>query len=214
MTAMPSHTEIEFKFHVPDKGELLQLGTLLQRAGAVMIGSEKKDLHDVYFDTQDRTLAALGFGCRLRTDAHSTVVTLKSQGVIKHGMAVREEQEEALPHRLTQTVFPPSLDLPVLQRIRSMTGHAPMIELLSIKQQRTLYVAKYADTCMEASADDVILTAGEIVETSYHVEVELREGDRSQVEKLANSLRELTGWQPGTQSKLERGMDILANTLS
>lgn len=209
---MEPHHEIEMKFEVPDEVELFRLATLLQRAGGTPTGHQELELRDVYFDTDDQALARQGMGCRLRWDEKQTWITVKSQVPLENGIASRDEWEEPLPQHGSQTTFPNHLDLPTVHRALALADHTPLRPLLVIEQRRTVCDVEFGESIVEVAADRVMTRAGAKTERSAQVELELKQGHRSDLETLAAVLGRLTGWMPASQSKLERGMVLLGLT--
>lgn len=209
---MQHHHEIEMKFEVPDEVELLRLATLLQRAGATLTENRELQLRDVYFDTVDQALARQAMACRLRRHDRDIWITIKSQVALRNGIAVREEWEEILPSYGPQTAFPAHLDLPTVQKAIALANHSPLQPLLLIEQQRTIHDVQLGDSTLEVAADRVTTLAGDETEYSSQVELELKQGRRSDLETLSATLARLTGWMPADHSKLERGRFLLGLT--
>ncbi|HEY4752631.1 MAG TPA: CYTH domain-containing protein, partial [Candidatus Limnocylindrales bacterium] len=86
--------EVELKFRMTDAatGDRLIAGDEL--AGFTALGpAETSNVEDRYVDTPDGALAAAGYAGRLRSDDHTTLITLKGLRRVDDGGAVHRREE-------------------------------------------------------------------------------------------------------------------------
>lgn len=170
--------EIEIKFGV--LGHPDNLMAILGSLGRV--SNERSDkLENIYFDTPDQKLFALGAGLRLRRGAKFTEQTLKLRGETLGGMHQRgeynapAERDCACPDlsKFPKEIFPENFELQAVQR-----ALRPLCEIDFVRRS---FDFELMDCAFEVAYDQGGIKLGE--DTSYPInelEVELKDSNCSE----------------------------------
>jgi CHAD domain-containing protein len=199
--------EVELKFRMTDAatGERLIAGDEL--AGFTALGpAETSNVEDRYVDTPDGALAAAGYAGRLRSDDHTTLITLKGLRRADDGGVVhrREELEGPAVEGEAAASWPESAARDTVLRL---AADQPLTEIACIRQTRRKRLYGRDGAVVEVSVDDVsVLADGSVAERFAELELELREGDEAALEPLADLLNEIEELVPAQTSKLERAL--------
>lgn len=212
MTAGP--IEAELKFRAEDDAPLRVLAVAASLGPALLGPARVVDEVDRYLDTADGRLAAARWACRLRSREGRTIVSLKGPAEHAPGDPLhrRPEVEGPAGIGLVPGGWPAS---PARDRLRQLTGDAPLVERFTLRQQRT----ERAVTLGDARVGLLSLDRGTVVERGLEVgrlavvELELDPGalqaglDHA---PLTAALTATAGLVADTMSKLERALAMVA----
>jgi CHAD domain-containing protein len=203
--------EIELKYRMTDAatGERL-IGSDDLAGFSALSPVETVSNVDRYLDTPGAALATAGYAGRLRTTDTGTVITLK--GLQRHdggGATHRREELEGPADRATGAATWP--ESAARDAVLAIAGDTALVDLVTIRQLRRKRLYGKDTTVVELSVDDVEVVSGDIViERFAELEVELREGDETALESLADLLAEVEELLPAETSKLERALEAVS----
>lgn len=161
---------------------------------------------DRYVDSADGALGRAGFAARMRVTDGSTIVSVKSTA---------RRPTQAGPHRREELEGPADLDLAprdwpasdARSLVLELCGDAPLVELVTIRQQRRKRELRDGDTVLEVSLDEVEVVAdGEVLDRFVELEVELAGGDEGRLAGVARVLDADTELEDSSSSKLEAAL--------
>jgi CHAD domain-containing protein len=211
--AAPRPVEIELKYRLREEAAGDRYLAAEELAGFVPITPVRStQLEDRYIDTADGALARAGFACRLRQTAKGTTVSVKSTSRRPDGSGIhrREELEGPADRTSGPRDWPPS---DARSLILEQCGDAPLVELVTIRQLRRKRHLQAGDTVVELSLDEVDAVArSRVVERFVELEVELVQGDESQLTGMDALLAEDPKLFASTGSKLESAMAAIKAT--
>jgi inorganic triphosphatase YgiF len=197
--------EIELKLAVPEHslGDLEELPLLRSAIGA----AKARRLDSVYFDTRKHKLRKHGISLRVRSDGVRHLQTVKSETAGRPGLTSRGEWETE--------VNGPSPDLAAVR-------HSALEPLLTKKLRRTLepifetrierkqWPLRMDGTVVELAFDRGTVTTKRSSEAVSEVEIELKEGERVELFRIARKLAEAAPLRLSARSKAARGYELLA----
>jgi CHAD domain-containing protein len=157
-------------------------------------------------------MARAGFACRLRQTAKGTTVSVKSTARRPDGSGFhrREELEGPADRTAGPRDWPPS---DARSLILEQCGDAPLVELVTIRQLRRKRHLQAGDTVVELSLDEVDAVArSRVVERFVELEVELVQGDESQLLGMDALLADDPALVASTGSKLESALAAVRAT--
>ena len=214
--------EVEAKFQVASEELFDTIRSAGTVAGYPMASSETVPQRDTYVDTDDATLLRAGWSLRLREKAGVVLVTFKGPFIDEHARtefeeAITEEQAEALRAGRLADVDTPAV-VAALRHVESGHVHA----VLCVDNVREAW---YIDApCGDGEGSDgrlgrvklcfdrVAYTTGADDGASareFELELELQDGDEMLLRKMAQSLAAEHGLLSHSQSKYERGIELL-----
>ncbi len=202
--------EIELKYRMTDAtaGERLLASDELAGFGAVTDAVIVQN-EDRYVDTADGALATAGYAGRFRTNGDATVITLKGLRRQDDGGAAHRREELEGPADLG-TAAPAWPASAARDTVVDLVGDSTLEELVRVRQVRRKRNYAANGTTVEVSVDDVEVVMGErVIERFAELEVELREGDETALQALADLLAEVEELLPAETSKLERAMEAV-----
>ena len=205
--------EVEAKFLVQGPMQLDRLFDLLQRAGYAAEPRRNETIVDRYYDTSDQHILRAGWAYRLRDRDGEHTLGLKSLTPPEGDLHVREEVE--------QPVLAPGGDLeelpsgPVREQLSGIMNGARPEELFAISNNRLVYDLVAPDD--DATRVELCIDQAEIVAPNApksapgilrftEVELELKQGTRAALEKLARIVAADSDLLPARLSKFERGL--------
>lgn len=163
------------------------------------------DQHDTFFDTADRAISSTMHAVRLREGAPTPVVTLKGPGTVEDGVHSREEIE--LP---TEERAPAGWPGPIRERLEQLVGTQPLQPLLDVHNLRRSWPLRRDGAVIgEVALDKGTIRAGERHEPMHELEIELKGGARSDLDRLAELVRRQLPAEPEDRSKFHRGFALL-----
>ncbi len=201
--------EIEAKFRVSNRAAHRELLRLRSIAGYTLVRVGRVEVVDRYFDTADGRLLAADYACRLRTQDGQVIATLKGLGSAEDGLHRRDEREVVLPSLLLEPAAWPPSDARALAL--ELTAGAPLQPLFDLNQSRVkANVMDGTRRVGEWSLDEVRAVVGKRPAFYYELEIELGpEGLESDLERLAQALRDEQKLAPEPSSKFARGLEML-----
>jgi CHAD domain-containing protein len=204
----PVEVELKFRMTGTAAGERLLAADDL--AGFAARGPMVEVAHeDRYVDTPDGAIAAAGFAARVRSAGSSTIISLKGlRGISSHGeVHRREELEGPADPAVAPGDWPPS---PARDRVVALAGDRSLVDLVTVRQARRKREYERDGTVAELSVDDVEVVAdGRVLERFAELEVELREGEETALEPIAELLSQIEELVPADTSKLERALEAV-----
>jgi CHAD domain-containing protein len=199
--------EVELKFRMTDVATGERLLLLDDLDGFSAIGPSIQVLNeDRYLDTPDAALAGAGYAGRLRQSADGTVITLKGLRRPDEGGAThrREELEGSADPGVPPAKWPQS---EARDAIVAIAGDRSLVELVVLRQTRRKRLYGRDATVVELSVDDVEVLAGDrVIDRFAELEAELRSGEESALEPLAELFNAIEELIPAETSKLERAL--------
>ncbi len=177
-------------------------------------GRPARRLHSVYYDTADQALRRAGLGLRVRKVGRRFVQTLKSNDA--GALLARGEWEvwvsglEPDPTAFTD----PSAQARLAALLGSPGGGQPLVAVFATKVRRRTRVLRdpASGTRIEMALDDGALETLSGAEPIAELELELLEGDRRLVWRVAQALLDTAALTPQWQSKAARGYVLAAGT--
>ena len=206
--------ELEMKYSIPDKetaDAIWEDGFLSSISD--MSSAEKVVMKAVYFDTDDRVLAAHDAALRVRSEGDYSFATLKWNGTSEDGLHEREElnvpvRDETSFIKLDADMFNESEDGRALMKL---TEGKELRNLLETRFLRKRIRVDFEGNIIELAIDtgSIITDAGD--EPIMELELELFAGDRGALKRLGDDLSERYGLKPLNISKFARGLALLAS---
>lgn len=211
--------ELEAKFAVAD-ADRQRLASMEAVGGFVVVGRRMLDQDDLYFDTVNADLAALGSTLRVRRNQKGAFMTFKGKRAEAASkdeahLASRQEDEVPLDEDFVKRVSPES-PLPEdamispLIRARELINDEPLMPAARLRNARLVIdLANDDGQSVELSLDRCVATRlsdGRVVEFG-EVELEAKSVDREMLLRLADDLREYApSLTPSRITKLERAL--------
>jgi inorganic triphosphatase YgiF len=162
----------------------------------------RKVLRNVYFDTAERDLAKRGMALRVREVGRKRIQTLKvpDNGVL--GLQSFRELEAELPNAV------PSLakvgDRTLARELRQ--GIWPRLQpVFHTDYERTSWRVPFRSSQIEVSLDRGSICAGDREEPIHELEIELMDGDQSDLWDAAEELLDIVPFRIGHATKAARG---------
>jgi len=203
--------EVELKLEVAarDAPRLMRHPRLLELAEGPW---QRQRLRSVYYDTPDLALWQSGLVLRVRAAGSSRVVGVKTRGLVRGGLVVREEVEGPLagaaldPRRVSRAALLASITEPRLRRAveKAASGQrlGPRVETRF--QRRTLRL-RLGTAVIELALDQGEVRAGRSRLPIREVELELLAGEAYALFDLALRLAGDCELRPSSLGKAERG---------
>ena len=205
--------ELEMKYSIPGREiaeeiwndpTLLELGDPCSRKKVVMKA--------VYFDTPDGLLSRNNVAFRVRSEDCRMVATLKWGGTAVDGFHARQEinvpvDGDSCFIATPKEIFKESEDGKMLI---DLVGDRPLINLLETRFLRSQMRVRYGGSIMELAIDtgSIVTDNGEC--PIMEAEIELYAGDPEDIRAFGEKLAEKYGLTAQNESKLKRGLDMIA----
>ena len=195
--------EIELKFLLdPNQVDVItqQLASYPHRYTSPVL------LSNHYYETADNQLRRWDMGLRVRGKDGHYEMTLKTAGQEIGGLHQRPEYNIALNDSqlairlLPENVWPTGTDLSALQQ--------DLVALFSTDFTREKWVISYGNSEIEVALDRGSVSAGDQSTPLLELELELLQGQRTDIFALANELVNIGGVRLGWQSKAARGYGL------
>ena len=201
--------EIEAKFAVPDRATAERLQTLPGIGRYVLSPAHRQQLHDTYFDTEDRRIFRAGYVLRSREGFGGVVITLKALRGGSGAVRRREEIELTLPAWQPPEAWP---DGPMRSFLLATIREATLTALFDLRQERQARMVTEGDRRVaEWSVDAVRLERTGAREDFFVLEIELRpDGTESDLREIVRFLRERFGLRPDRRTKLQHAQAFFA----
>ncbi|MGH1430059.1 MAG: inorganic triphosphatase [Neptuniibacter sp.] len=200
-------TEIELKLTLsPHHVESLISQPLFRSNVVKALGSQ--ELKNTYFDTPDQLLTQHKVALRIREKGDQLIQTLKSSGISEAGLHTRNEWEWLLKK--------PELDYELLQEaewpsaLNTAEIQSQITHVFSTDFTRTLWILDSTDYFgnplkAEIALDQGSVSFGDKEDQICELELELLEGDPSELIKFASDLAKRVPLFISDVSKAERG---------
>jgi CHAD domain-containing protein/adenylate cyclase class IV len=206
--------EIEAKF-VIRRPEQIDTALRVLSANGFRVSEHGASTHvDQYFDTQDWSILAAGWACRVRHRKGNDKLTLKSLYGGDGNVFVRAEiSQPAKAHRKTARLYPGAG--PVKEELDAILKDTPAEELFHVTSRRTVYELEKPEAgpvLIELDLDESRIEADKTTDKASGVldftelELELKAGSAADLESAAMLLQDEAGLTPAQYSKFERGL--------
>ncbi len=158
-------------------------------------------LENTYFDTVDFDLSTQGLALRIRKQGGQLIQTLKDAGCVSNGLHQRNEWEAEL------SCFELDLALlPVEASEQIKVLNKSLQPVFQVDFERTLWnLTLPEESLIELAFDRGFVKAGGKYEPVCEIELELKQGSKQMLFKLASELQEQLMVEPFDQSKAQRG---------
>lgn len=201
---MSSHQEIELKLELPLASfpSIENVPMVRQAAEA----AETKQLNSVYFDTDKSKLRKAGISLRVRSDGRHHIQTVKCEHSSSPDLTTRGEWETEIGGTI------PDLDAAgdtALKPLLSKKFARALKPVFQTQTERKTLPIKTAHATMELALDHGQIVTGNKTEAICEIEIELKQGDRTELFKLARSLANATPLRLSVRSKAERGYELI-----
>ena len=195
------HQEIEVKLRVdPDKMSKIRRSRWWRQIGP----GHRQSLHSIYFDTDDRQLRDSDISLRTRTDGHEFVQTVK----MLNGSSISRGEWEAF---VPDPVPDPSLviDSALPQNFRKLTS-ADLRPVFDVDVKRETRRLTSARATIDVSLDNGAVTAGEERAPVHEIELELVEGELTDLFGEAQRISDAVEGRLHARTKSELGYTLEA----
>jgi inorganic triphosphatase YgiF len=190
--------EVELKFDLdPGDVDAVLCAPPLEAAECGAVSYET-----IYFDTPDRALDRAGFSLRVRHAGDRFIQTIKQKNGGSVGLFVRREWEADVPDF---AVAPALLETSELRRILARKGIASLQPVMRTDFRRTRWLVERRGSRVEVVLDQGRVVSGEDETPLCELELELIEGKRSVLFRLAEEIGGAAPLRLGVMSKGERG---------
>ena len=199
--------EVELKYQVADLAIGERLLAAERLAGFLPVDEIRvTEQDDTYLDTEDRILDAQRIGVRLRAEAGTTTLTVKSPGAVAGAYRRREELEWPAQAGQPPAAWPASA---ARDRLLELIGDRPLVEIVTIRQYRRKRDFATEEASVELSLDEArIVVDGHTVERFTEFEAELTRGPEAALGPLLGLLDGRPGLSPTVDSKLARAIAV------
>ena len=164
-------------------------------------GGASKDLHSVYFDTENRRLRKLGVSLRTRNKDDVTEQTLKLDAG-REGAFSRREWTAVIPDDFPDPGL--VIDSALPEAVRKLTA-ADLGPVFNIDVRREIREIKAGDVSAEIALDDGAVLSGQRRAPLREVEIELRDGARPALIREARRIVDMAGGRLHLRSKADLG---------
>ncbi len=207
-------TEIEAKFIIR-RPEQIEEALRVLAANGFAISPQGASTHtDRYYDTEDWSILAAGWACRIRQRQGHETLTLKSLHGTRGSVLSRSEISQA--GKAHENKAPLFLSAgPVKQKLDTILENKPVVELFRVTSRRTVYALERPEPApmrIEIDLDECRIEAEKSTEKATGIleftelELEARSGSAADLESLATLLCDDAGLMPARYSKFERGL--------
>ena len=203
---MAKNTEIELKLLV-SKENMRAFMSLPCVSGAIREGScQKRRLVSSYYDTEDLAFKRQGIAYRVRSKGDGTYeATVKTR--IANGAGLSERVELNLPLNSSRPKLEGFAELGLATDLKELAPNG-VSKLFTVTVQRTTYILDLEGAVAELAVDKGKITAGTAVDKIDEVEIELLEGDKGALLKLAADIAARVSVFVEKRSKFARGLAL------
>src|SRR5215472_1467210 len=198
--------EVELKLEVPSSAidEVAHLPWLSEVSKGP---ATREKLVTVYFDTAKSKLRKHGLVLRVRHAGENGVQTIKALNKGARGAFGRDEWEQRIAGDTPDLRLAEGTALEPLASKKLQRKLKPMFETVV---ERTAFPIHSGDSHLELAVDRGYIEAGQCREPVSEVEIELKQGDRATLAKLAQRLAKSAPVAYAAKSKPERGYALSA----
>lgn len=164
------------------------------------------DQHDTFFDTADHALSRTKHAVRVRQANADLLVTLKGPGTVAAGVHSRPEWE-----RPTASEQPEQWPDLIRGKLHDLIGTQALAPLFTVHNLRRTWVLQRDDVVLgEVALDTGMIDAGGHQLPLHELEIELKGGERSDLDAVAGVITQHLPAQPEDRSKFARGFALLS----
>lgn len=204
---MPAPVEIELKLALPEKAlRQVQAAPILKQAEA---RSKSEQLTSIYFDTGKLKLKKSGFSLRVRTDGRQHVQTIKSDLALSSSPTERREWEAEIKGDTPDATEVRAAEFKSILPKKRWRKLRPVFET---DVERRTFMVRSRGTLVELAVDRGRIKADGESDEICEIELELKEGDRSELFRIAHELANEAPLRLEVRSKAARGYSLLAGT--
>ncbi len=167
----------------------------------------QQHLLSTYFDTPDKALMSFGVGLRLRQVGEQWLQTVKCSGQARAGLHERQEWEHELAapafdlERLAETAI-----APLLEQDEVWSALEPVFT--TEFERDVWWLDLESDTVVELAYDRGEVRAGDRQTPIHEIELELKQGDITICQKLADQLKAALPLEYSNTSKAGMGYNL------
>ena len=201
-------SEIELKLLVPGSAGKL-LNNYLESHFFQQYTVDEAKLYNQYYDTKDNQLRAYDIGFRVRGKNNKYEQTIKTKGQVVGGLHSRPEYNVELDNDkpdltlFDRNLWPEPIDVESLQSV--------LIPLFTTHFHRTSFLLSYNETSqIELVFDHGAIVVDGVEEIICEIELELKQGDVSDLCQLAREIAAIIPIRLGAKSKAARGYAMVA----
>ena len=201
-------TEIELKFLVLSENVAAELELFFEKLNIV---PEQKQTHlaNCYFDTPDLALRKLDMGLRVRRKNNHIEQTIKTSGKVLAGLHTRPEFNVDISEPFPALeLFPEHLWQSENQRQALQTQ---IVSLFSTDFERTTWTFDFQQSKFELALDYGEISAEGAATDIAELEIELVQGEATDLIAFAERLVCALSLRPGKHSKAARGYRLFSN---
>ncbi|MEF3245482.1 MAG: CYTH domain-containing protein [Caldisericaceae bacterium] len=156
-----------------------------------------------YYDTEDFKLLFNNFAFRLREEGSRKLLTLKSNGIVKDGIYVRQEHEVELDH---ENFLSKSFLRKHFPSVYEVIKNDNLVEVLTIVNYRHPLLLTKNHSELELDLDYLYFVKGKKKVEYYEVEIELKKGRAEDLIECMSLLQEKYNLKFSGASKYELGL--------
>jgi len=199
---VPPHLEFELRFALDPK-RLPEL-TCCEQLRELSVGSPlSRELHSIYFDTEELRLHRRGHALRVRGDGKGWLQTLKRAAGAPSLVRAREEYESPVADPLPDVEG--LCDPEIRERVQKWTTKRPLVPVFETRVLRTTRRLNFGASNCLLEIDVGEIRAGNAALPICEVELEHERGDLERLFELATELNASIGFRFESESKADRG---------
>jgi triphosphatase len=208
-------TEIELKFLVLIDDELCdeKLSTNITKNITALLQDKQlsfkpeiKKLANCYFDTPEQSLRKLNFGLRIRQDNEHIEQTIKTDGEVVGGLHQRPEYNVELANSSPELSLFPVEIWPDAKLVKKLQPR--LIDLFNTDFTRHIWRVNFHKTIIDIAFDQGEINSSGQSLPICELELEIVNGDISDLFNLASLLFNTIKLRPGVETKAQRGYQI------
>ncbi|HEX9947959.1 MAG TPA: CHAD domain-containing protein [Allosphingosinicella sp.] len=195
--------EVELKLEIP-------AGEIDAFRSAPMLGDPARKpnrLRTTYFDTPGGDLRRAGYSLRLRQKGRTFVQTVKHRGSDSGGFSSRAEWEKRNDSAALDFEAVKATPVGKLLSKRDMKKRLQPVSETEVR--RTTWLVRRGESAVELILDEGKVTSNGREEPISEIELELKQGPRSELFRLSSELGQGLTLRMGVMSKSERGFRLL-----
>jgi inorganic triphosphatase YgiF len=201
---MSNHQEIELKLQLSQASfPLIENAPIMRQVAAA---AKTKQLNSVYFDTDKFKLRKTGISLRVRSDGRHHVQTVKCEHGPSSDLTTRGEWETEIKGTA------PDLDAAgdtALEPLLSKKLARALRPVFETQTERKTFLIKTAHAVVELALDHGWIATGNKSDEVCEIEIELKQGDRTELFELARTLAKAAPLRLSVRSKAERGYGLI-----
>lgn len=201
--------EIELKLSIDANPAHISL--LFNHPLLINLSPVSEELISRYFDTADLCLWKQGLSLRIRESEGHMIQTLKTAGQQLGELQHRQEWDQ--PIEDTVPNIHAFKDKAVSKKLETIIGDQPLAELFHTRFKRTQWNLETENsTKIELVLDQGTVNTATQQMPLHEIELELKQGNINQIEKIATLLKKTIPLTLETRSKAERGYKLYTHS--